>query len=231
MRALLPHPVRHLAFGLLFTAAVSTTALGQIPQPIGHLSDYGAVLDRHGRERVQGLIEQAWADFGLEVFILVSWENPYDTTDAFALAVADAWSLHAKGSVLLLVLVKAERDWSHAVVGTGDLSRSTAPSRLWDGIEDLVAHRRIEEAMESFFELLPDALGRRPVSPSGAQSPSSAPPSTLTWLIPVIILVAGALLLVIRRFVCPRCGRLLRREADRKGHGVYSCRSCGYRRD
>ena len=232
MRALLPHSLRRLALCLSLVAVAPVPALCQIPQPIGHLSDYGAVLDRHGRERVNDLIEWAWTGFGVEVFILASWENLLASTDALAHAVADSWGLHEKGAALLLVLVKGEREWSHAVVGTGDLAGSATPGRLEEGIADLVAHRRIEESMVSFFGLLPDALNKSPMDRSAEQSEETRPATSLAiWLIPVVILAAGILLLCIRRFMCPRCGRLLRREASRTGHGVYSCRSCSYRRE
>jgi len=228
MRALLTHSLRRLILGALLVSVLPFLAQAQIPQPIGHLSDYGAVLDRHGRDRIEAMIEEAWVSFGVEVFILASWESPYESTAAFAAATADAWNLSERGRTLLLVLVKAERDWTHAVVGTADLARSTAPERLQEGIGDLVAHRRIEEAMASFFSQLPAALGNAGDS-SSQETRSTGNP--LVWIIPVVLLAAAALILGIRRFVCPRCGRLLRRGIGDRGRGVYSCRSCGFRRE
>lgn len=233
MRTLLPHSLRRLAIAIVSICLLSSLALAQIPQPIGHLSDYGAVLDRHGRERIEGLIEEAWEHLDVEVFILASWENPYATTAAFADAVFNAWALDQRGETLLLVLVKFDRDWTHAVIGSGGTVTQSSMVRLHDGIADLVAHRRIEEAMSAFFALLADLSDQ--AAPIGNSSLEERSP--LTWLIPTILAVAVALIVGIRRFVCPRCGRILRRTSSRSGvtggdgHRVYSCHSCGYRRE
>jgi predicted RNA-binding Zn-ribbon protein involved in translation (DUF1610 family) len=232
VRTLLPHPLRRL-IAVVASLLVAAAASAQVPRPIGHLSDYGAVLDRHGRETIDALIEAAWTSRGIEVFILASWENPFDSVSRYAAAVFDAWGLTDRDAALLAVFLRTGGVWQHAVLGTRDLSAEGLPARIESGIADLVVHRRIEEAMVSLFEILDvDSVGSRLQDGSSEEGEGGN-----LWLVPAVLAIAAFLVVGIRRFVCPRCGRLLRvRTRHRDGAGasgdrVYYCRSCGYRRE
>jgi hypothetical protein len=237
VRTLLPHPLRRLIG--LFAAAiilVGFTASPDValPQPIGKLSDYGAVLDRHGRERIEALIDEARQRFGVDVFLLASWENPLPDARALAETLFRSWGLTDRGATILVVFVRADGTWTHAVVGSSDLAARGVPPSLEAGIADLVHHQRIEEAMVRLFDLIPGRL--EPVGEEGGRGVGSGP--RLGWLVPVILLVAASLVWGIHRRIGPRCGRILRVSTDRSALGtaggsdrVYFCRSCGFRRE
>ena len=232
MRALLSHPLQ-LVVGAALLVGLGLGFIG-LPQPIGQLSDYGAVLDRHGRERIETAIAQAEAQYGLEVYILASWENPQSGIDTFSRAVFDEWEL-ANESAVLAVFLKEGRNWDVRVLASdrvitayGDLA-----SHLEDGIEDLVDHRRVEEAMTELFSHLNRRLGGGVDPVDESQTARGLPPSIVITLLFAVVL---ALAVFIHFRICPRCGRLLRAE-DRpalgrpgSSHRVYSCRRCGYRK-
>ena len=239
MRKLFPHPLHALIasltggfiIGLLIAGPqFSTFAL---PLPIGQLSDYGNVLDRHGRERINELIDQAYQRYRIDVYILVSWENPYDSIDNYARALLDAWHL-ADRKALLAVFLKVEDQWSAQIVAGNGLAREhpLLAEHLDADIAELVQHGRIEEAMVALFDRLEQRFAG-----------DTAPPETRndgiqSRLGPVLFLVAGTVILgfFIHRRICPRCGRILRTRATgvprpHDGHVVvYYCRRCGYSR-
>ena len=205
-----------------------------LPRPIGQLSDYGNVLDRHGRERIISLIDQARERFGIDVYILASWEDPYGDPDRYAVALLDAWNL-AQGKTLLAVFLRAGRDWDVAIL-LGELIAADHPqlARIVEtGITDLVAHRRIEEAMVALFEgieqqLLTTSLGEQPaVNGRGSRA------------LPVLALIGsvGLVAVFIHRRICPRCGRILRIRKRRsfapyqkRRDVIYYCQRCNYSR-
>lgn len=236
MRTLLSHSLLRLTvLSLLFHALFFHPTSAQIPQPIGHLSDYGAVLDRHGRERIEAMIEEAWSRFGVEVFILVSWENPSPTTRAFAEDVFKEWNLSSRTYPMLFVFMRDGSHWTYSIVVGSDSVLDRAAARINDAIDDLVAHRRIEEALVAIFSELDDAFAGRHEERSGGEPVNGSRP----WIIPALLLTAAGAILAVRRFVCPRCGRILRRAPPPPRAGrptsrrrwVYFCRSCGYRRE
>ena len=238
MRALLPHPLYVLGrpsavvcFALLIIL-IAPGADAQIPRSIGPISDYGAVLDRHGRERIATRIEETKVRFGISVYLLADWENPYASATEYANAVYAAWGLSAQHRALLVVFLRAEGVWKHAAVGFDGPVGSDLATRVREGLADLVAHRRIEEAMDAVFDI---AASR--IEPIAASPESNEVPARPTgWITAGIVLFAGLLIWGIHRRVCPRCGRLLRvRRGAGTGrnapsHRVYYCRSCGYER-
>lgn len=235
MRELLTHSLRPLTGGILCIVIVilllAHTSYA-LPLPIGPLNDYGNVLDRHGREKINGLIDDARARYGIEVSILASWENPYDDMERYTYEILDYWGL-AAGNSLLAVFLKEGRDWKVQVVG-GEKMRKTYPDlayRLQSGINDLVKHRRVAEAMVALFSQLDKEMGpnRSDDEPKGGTSNRGL------YIVLLVVGMAGAVVFVSRR-VCPRCGRLLHRRT-RTGIGlyqqsevVYYCRHCGYTR-
>ncbi len=202
-----------------------------LPRPIGQLSDYGNVLDRHGRERITSLIDQARERFGIVVYILASWEDPYGNPDRYAVTLLDAWNL-AKGKTLLAVFLKTGKDWDVAIL-PGELTTVTYPQLAYKvkaGITHLVEHRRIEEAMVALFEVLERQLSPRT---QAGQSVSNRRGSRVLS----VLLLLGSLGLVaffIHRRICPRCGRILRVRKSRAsdpyqgGDVVYYCQRCNF---
>ncbi len=234
MRKLLAHPLRTLTIAIfLFALSGSIAHPSSLPLPLGRLSDYGNVLDRHGRERISTLIDEAKIDVGIEVTILSSWENPYEDIDRYSHALLDAWNL-ARGKTLFAVFLKEGRNWQVRVLS----GRQTAAAHpglaraVEAGITNLVEHRRIEEAMVELFDLL-DRHSR----PQGAPFSAAGRRDTGRALTIILFIVSLALIaLFINQRVCPRCGRILRPRERRtfvpyQGRNViYYCRRCGYSR-
>ena len=202
-----------------------------LPQSLGPVSDYGSVLDRHGREDLLARIEQAKSKYGIDVLILASWENPFDDIDRYANAVLQAWGL-GQGKTLLAVFVKVKEDWSVSVVA-GQATASARPglaTTLRTGVASLVSHRRVQEAMVQLFALLDRGLAPPPTPRARGTSGSGT-----RWL-PIALGIGaafGLVLLALRR-ICPRCGRILRLGRRHSfatyGRRVYFCRRCGYTR-
>jgi len=210
--------------------AVETHSL---PLPIGWLSDYANVLDRHGRERISALIEGVKNQFEIEIYILASWEAPYAEIDRYAYALLDSWNL-AHGKTLLVVFLKTGTDWEVKVLA-GEKTVATHPQlarNVEEGITDLVDYHRIEEAMVDLFAVLERQLS--PIAPS----PQPAVKKQGSRVLPVLLLILslGLLAFFIHRRICPRCGRILRVHKSKAfgRHGgdnvVYYCRRCGYSR-
>ena len=239
MRKLFAHPLYTLTFSLNVLLVISLFTVGvqfytfALPLPLGQLSDYGNVLDHHGRERINGLIDTAYQRYRIEAYILASWENPYDDIGSYARALLDAWRL-ATRKAFLAVFLKMEHQWTVQVVAGSGLANEHPlfAERLKADIANLVQHGRIEEAMVALFDSLEQEL-IKDSTPSETQRDS-----TTTRLMPVFLLLAGTVILgvFIHRRVCPRCGRVLRTRAtgilspyDRH-IVVYYCRRCGYSR-
>lgn len=229
MRALLTHPLHRLTGAVLLVALSSVPIIAGLPRAIGFVSDYGSVLDRSGRERLSVLIEEVRTRTGLDVFILATWENPLSSVVALADGLLSAWDLERRGPTVLAVFLRDAGTWRHAVVANRALGVLGLPERLSSDIRDLVEHDRIEEAMVRLVEnLLEDAR------PASAEAGSVLEPRRgRGWTIPVVLAVAALLILLIRRRLCPRCGRLLHVAVSRQAvttDRVYFCRSCGFRR-
>lgn len=220
-----------LLWALIATLLFSATAFS-LPLPIGALSDYGNVLDRHGRERVNALISSAKARYGIDFEILASWNNPYDNIDEYAYAILDDWGL-AHGNTILAVFLKEGRDWGVKVLGGEQLARSHPglAAQLEAGVSDLVSHRRIQEAMVALFTVLDGKINA-----PAAQGTESSRGASRTLLIVLLIVGVGLAALFISRRVCPRCGHILHRRIrpSFRSYGsedvVYYCRHCGYTR-
>jgi len=204
-----------------------------LPRPIGQLSDYGNVLDRHGRERITSLIEETRERFGIDVYILASWEDPYGDPDRYAVTLLDGWNL-AKGKTLLAVFLKTGKDWDVAIL-PGELTTVAYPQLAYKvkaGITHLVEHRRIEEAMVALFEVLQRQLSQ------GTQAGQSVSNRRGSRVLSVLLLLGslGLVAFFIHRRVCPRCGRILRVRKIRAfdpyqgGDVVYYCQRCNYSR-
>ncbi len=234
MRELLAHPLSPLRIAiLLFLFSGVVVSATSLPLPIGRLSDYGNVLDRHGREQISSLIDEAQARFGIEVTIHATWENPYEDLNRYTYALLDAWNL-ARGKTLLVVFLKEGRNWQVKVLA-GDQTASVYPGlarAIETGITDLVDHRRIEEAMVKLFDLLARYIAPQSGSPSSVRETHGSRALAILFFIASLVLTS----LFIHRRICPRCGRILRvRESRAFGpYGerdvVYYCRRCGYSR-
>lgn len=235
MRKLLAHHLCLLRGSLLWATIVLvlfSNIAWALPLPIGALNDYGNVLDRHGRERVNTLISNAQARYGVDVTILASWENPYDSIDQYAYAILNSWGL-ARGNTILAIFLKEGRDWGIKVLCGDGVTRvhPDLASQLQAGISDLVAHRRIEEAMVALFGVLDEQI-----ESGGTQKPATGTGTGRTvWIVLLIVGLVVAALFVTKR-VCPRCGHILRRRTRpslrsyKEEDVVYYCRRCGYTR-
>jgi hypothetical protein len=232
VRALLTRSLHRLAgaaTALFALTLAAIPALSQLPRPIGPISDYGSVLDRHGRERLTSQIETLRAELGIEVFLLATWENPLSEAASLAVALLSAWELERRGPTVLAVFSRDDGSWDHAVVGNRALADDAPLARLEDELYGLVRHDRIEEAMVLLVERL---LGDIEPSATGSRDETAA----RIWPVFVVLAAAAALVWGIHRRICPRCGRLLHvrsgvhlgQEAGRDR--VYFCRSCGFRR-
>ncbi|MDD4902949.1 MAG: hypothetical protein PHV11_00785 [Candidatus Bipolaricaulis sp.] len=234
MRTLLSHPLP--LFGLILAVlSTSCSAADGIPRPIGLLSDYGAVLDHSGREAINARTEQTERTLGIKVYILASWESPLPDVESFANAVFSAWGLGSSRS-LLAVFLRTRGDWSASVVASA--STRSQYGAIADSLErriaDLVLHKRVEEAMLALFDGLDEI--KRPVKETPARVGATPRPRALPPAVSVVLVVAAtaALVLLIHRRICPRCGSILRAGRSTGfpgGRGtVYSCRRCGFRR-
>jgi len=102
---------------------------------------------------------------------------------------------------------------------------------LQSGIEDLVAHRRVSEAMVALFSELDKEIGtdKQDVDTKGEGSDRGL------WIVLLVVGMGGAIFFVSQR-VCPRCGRILRRRTRpsigsyNEENVVYYCRHCSYTR-
>ena len=228
MRTLFAHPLRRLIPLLLLSLAVSVIGGAPLPRPIGQLSDYGNVLDRHGRERISSLIDDVRDRYAVDVYILASWENPLSDIAAYADAVFDYWELN-RGKTILAVFLRTGGSWEVRIRGSDGIH--AGHGRLEEGLEtglaDLVSHRRIEEAMIALFDDLERTLG-----PSGGEIPSPSASHPLT-IVGLVIAGAAGIGWLIHRRICPRCGRFLRTTVvldQGRERRVYYCRRCGFRR-
>lgn len=231
MRELFAHPLRPLRaiLSLLIVVLFVEAVAFPLPRPIGNLSDYGNVLDRHGRDALNSLIADAKARYGIDVYILASWDDPFHDLDRYAVAILDAWGI-AAGNTLLAVFVKTGRDWDARVLaGTALAAAHPGLARyVQDGISDLVAHRRIREAMEAIFPALARGLG----GTGGAPQKNGGGTGRVLLVILVLALLGGAAFIAHRR-ICPRCGHILRVQRTRSLYGedvVYYCPHCHYTR-
>jgi len=228
MRTLFAHPIRRLIPLLFLTVALSVSAGAPLPRPIGPLSDYGNVLDRHGRETIDALIEEAHDRCSVDVYILASWENPLPDIGAYADAIFDYWGLN-RGKTILAVFLRTDGSWEVRIRGSDGIHASYGrlEEGLGTGIADLVSHRRIEEAMIALFDGLERTLG-----PTAGETPSRSASHPLVIVALVIAGAAGIGFLIHRR-ICPRCGRILHVTiVFEQGHKrrVYYCRHCGFHR-
>ncbi len=238
MRTLLAHPLRPLVLVLALCAACAAPgrAAVTVPSPIGKLSDYGAVFDRHDRTEVNASIERMSKLLRVDVYILASWENPLPSVDQLASAVFSAWNLSPRRAILA-VFLRTGLDWSASVVASSAVRTELGAidQRLEARMADLVAHRRVKEAARALFDELEGLPAAQKTSAAlarqGTGSSKAVPTAALVGGIAAAVL---ALAVLIRWRVCPRCARILRVQRSRfRSAGtrrVYSCRRCGYRR-
>ncbi|MCX6094268.1 MAG: TPM domain-containing protein [Candidatus Bipolaricaulota bacterium] len=221
----------------LILAALSTSSVAQsgLPRPIGQLSDYGAALNSSGREEINARIAQTDRTLGVKVYILASWESPQPDVESFANAVFSAWGLGSSRS-LLVVFLRTGTEWSASVVASASVR--TQYGAIADSLEhrmaDLILHDRVEEAMLALFDGLDEI--KRPTKIAPPKKTSSAGSHGLSPVVSILLVAAGtaALVILIQRRVCPRCGFFLRasrrRGFSRTRGKVYSCSRCGFRR-
>ncbi len=235
MRTLLAHLVLALA-GAAFLLAAPADAAG-VPSPIGKLSDYGAVFDRHGRDEVNASIGETAKLLRVDVYILISWESAYPDVAEFADAAFAAWNLASKRA-LLAVFLRTGTNWTASVVASSSVRTELGAidQRLEQRMADLVLHRRIEEAVRALFDELRDLpAAQRAAALAKSQSRSSGGGLPVAAVVGAVVGGVIVLALLIRWRVCPRCAGILRAErprfrTTRASNRVYSCRRCGYRR-
>jgi len=233
VRELFAHPLHPLKKGtclLVFTILIYEAIAFPLPRPIGQLSDYGNVLDRHGRDKINSLIAEAKTRYGITVYILASWDDPFNDLDRYAAAILSDWGI-ASGKTLLAVFMKTGRNWDVRVLSGTALAASHRglADYVQRSISDLVAHRRIREAMEAIFPAIDRSLGG-----AGQETPrAQGNVGRIILVILVVLLLAGAAVFAHRR-ICPRCGHILRVRRTRGLYGredvVYYCPHCGYTR-
>jgi hypothetical protein len=238
VRTLLAHSLRPLAAALVAILVISSAGSAvTVPSPIGKLSDYGAVFDRHGRDEVNASITEISKLLSIDVYILMSWESPVPTVAQFADAVFSAWGLGSRRAILA-VFLREGLDWTADVVASASVRTQlgTIDQRLEQRMSDLVAHRRVEEAVRTLFHELRDLPAAQRASAALAKTePTDRRGVPIALAVGGPIGLATVLALLIRWRVCPRCAGILRAKRSRFGsvrgaRRVYSCRRCGYRR-
>jgi uncharacterized membrane protein YgcG len=236
VRTLLAHSLCLVVAAVLgISVAASATS---VPSPIGSLSDYGAVFDRHGRDEVNASIAEIATLLRIDVYLLLSWENAYPTVEQLADAVFGAWNLSTR-RVILAVFLRVGMDWTASVVASSGVRAELGgiEQRLEQRMQDLVDHRRIEEAVRALFS----ELRGLPAAVRASAALAKQKPASSGGGLPIAVAVGAPLASVavlawaIHRWVCPRCAGILRAErsrfrAVRRSHSVYYCRRCGYRR-
>jgi hypothetical protein len=235
VRTLLSHPLPVLGLILTALSLTCSAAPSGVPLPIGPLSDYGAVLDRDGRDAVNARIEQTERTLGVKVYVLASWESPQPDVESFANAVFSAWGL-GSGRSLLAVFLRTGGNWSASVVASASVRTQygALAESLERRIADLVLHKRVEEAMLSLFDGLDEI--KRPTKIPPSKKSATASPRGWSPVALILLVIGGTAVLVflIHRRVCPRCGFILRISPPsgfpRARSRVYSCRRCGFRR-
>jgi uncharacterized membrane protein YgcG len=234
VRTLLAHLVLALAVALLL--AIPAGAAG-VPSPIGGLSDYGAVFDRHGRDEVNASIAGIAKVLRVDVYVLISWESTYPDVAQFADAAFAAWNLTPRRA-LLAVFLRTGTNWTAAVVASSSVRTELGAidQRLEQRMADLVLHRRIEEAVRALFdELRGLPAAQRAAAALAKSQPRSSRGLPVAAVVGAVVAGVIVLALLVRWRVCPRCAGLLRSEHSRSrtvraSDRVYSCRRCGYRR-
>jgi uncharacterized membrane protein YgcG len=236
VRTLLAHSLCLVVVGTLGVSFGGSAA--SVPSPIGNLSDYGAVFDRHGRDEVNASIAEIAKLLRIDVYVLMSWESSYPTVAQFADAVFGAWSLSSR-RVILAVFLRVGTDWTASVVASSSVRTELAgiEQRLEQRMRDLVDHRRIEEAVRALFnELrgLPAAVRAR-ASLAKQKTASSGGGLPVAVAVGAPLACVAALAFLIYRRVCPRCAGILHTErprfrTTRRSRRVYYCRRCEYRR-
>ena len=232
MRELFAHSVHSLILGLVLISILSFsgTSAPALPRPIGNVSDYGNVLNRYGRDEISSLIKSARTRYGIEVYILASWDDPYHDINRYAVAILNAWGI-ATGRTLLAVFVRTGLDWNVRVIAGTALATAVPgiASYVQTSITDLVAHRRVQEAMAAIFP----AINRRFSGVTTAASTGHSHVGRIIAVVLVVLGLSGAAFFVHRR-VCPRCGHILRVRRTRGLYGredvVYYCPHCHYTR-
>ena len=236
MRTLLAHSLCLVVAGVL-GVSFAASALS-VPSPIGNLSDYGAVFDRHGRDEVNASIAEIAKLLRIDVVVLLTWENAYPTVEQLADAVFGAWNLTPR-RVILAVFLRVGTDWTASVAASSGVRAELGgiEQRLEQRMRDLVNHRRIEEAVRALFNELRGLPAAVRASAALAKQKPAASGGDLPIAVAVGAPLASVAVLawVIHRRVCPRCAGILRVERSRsrtvrRSHSVYYCRRCGYRR-
>ena len=236
MRTLLAHSLCLVVAGVL-GVSFAASALS-VPSPIGNLSDYGAVFDRHGRDEVNASVAEIAKLLRIDVYVLLTWENAYPTVEQLADAVFGAWNLTPR-RVILAVFLRVGTDWTASVAASSGVRAELGgiEQRLEQRMRDLVNHRRIEEAVRALFNELRGLPAAVRASAALAKQKPAASGGDLPIAVAVGAPLASVAVLawVIHRRVCPRCAGILRVERSRsrtvrRSHSVYYCRRCGYRR-
>jgi len=236
VRTLLAHSLCLVVAGVL-GVSFAASALS-VPSPIGNLSDYGAVFDRHGRDEVNASVAEIAKLLRIDVYVLLTWENAYPTVEQLADAVFGAWNLTPR-RVILAVFLRVGTDWTASVAASSGVRAELGgiEQRLEQRMRDLVNHRRIEEAVRALFNELRGLPAAVRASAALAKQKPAASGDDLPIAVAVGAPLASVAVLawVIHRRVCPRCAGILRVERSRsrtvrRSHSVYYCRRCGYRR-
>jgi hypothetical protein len=231
-----------------------------LPEPIGDLNDYGAQLGESTRRELQSQIDRLRGRAGVRVTVLITLLDPFSDPVRYAREIWERWELdqeqgQGQGQAVLLVFVREGERWAFAWRASPDLMPRLQGSwgvELRRVVDELLQGRRVAQAarralgalVEVFDVAPPAAPPETPVVRRGVWP--YAP--TFGWIVGVG-LGLGALYLGLRwivRWICPQCGRKLRRRSPgmphlygrRRRNGsrrslrewVYYCRRCGYHR-
>jgi len=231
-----------------------------LPQAMGAINDYAAVLGKESRQQLQSWIDELKTKAKISVFLLITLLDPYSDPPTFTDKLWKSWQLEAEGTIFLLLAREADQ-WVFYWRSSPDVaSRLASPRGNEDygpSIQKLLGERRVGTAAMRAVEHLREKLipsepqpkpeQESPTSPSSSRTASSAiVGSRVFWYVFGGIAGAGltgGMLWLAFVWLCPSCGgRLSRRSAQpirsfyargvrkRAGERVYYCHRCGYRR-
>jgi len=245
MRELQSYPLHRLVVRISLVVALLAAAFpmdgsasqGELPQSIGAISDYGNVLNHRGRLDLAQRAEGVQASFGIDVYMLATWESPMPHVGDLASGIMTAWGIADDPSLLIVFLRDESGDWMSSVrAGAG--IRPPWPglsSGVANAIEDPVSNGIIQEAMAAVFDYLEGGYAAVPGEVSQSE------PGRAIRLATLCLGLAAAAWIAWRR-ICPRCGRFLRKETLRdptrhrgslvggRRSSIYLCPKCGYQR-
>jgi uncharacterized membrane protein YgcG len=252
--------LRILGVVLCFTLALADHSPADeppLPQPIGAINDYAAILGRESRQQLQSWIDELKAKREINVVLLITLIDPYSDPPALMEKIWESWKLGAEQTIFLLLVREADL-WFFQAKASPDLALPDSEYRR--SIQRLLDERRVGTAAMRAVEHLKNAL-LEPETPEphpeivDSQSPETTLPqrspsflgSPLFWSIGAGFGLIASVIWWALLWLCPGCGSRLQRSTTRafgrwglragsRGNRrraqerVYYCRRCGYSR-